>query len=249
MAGDPDDLSEEFDEEDAALLDEIDRDSEFWGDLQGKLEENNLALWQEVWLGGTLAAYHAGEKKAAQQLERQHNFLRLRGRRPAEPPREWSLEPNRSRKYFDERGLQFVKDLTDTDLTQLKSLIRENWNAGEEQFVRNIEDSPIADEARLKNIYRTETHVAHSAGAYQFAHESGAQFKQWLTAIDERTCELCADMDGQVRPIDQPYDNGQMYAEGHPGCRCTDLYFIESKYQDEELTEEEAAAAAEEEEA
>jgi SPP1 gp7 family putative phage head morphogenesis protein len=44
--------------------------------------------------------------------------------------------------------------------------------------------------------------------------------REWLTARDERTCLLCAPLNGETAPIDGPFSNGVFMPPLHPNCRC-----------------------------
>jgi len=68
---------------------------------------------------------------------------------------------------------------------------------------------------RATLIARTETLRAHNEGRMVFYREVGVSHVEWLTAHDERTCPVCAPLDGKVFPI------GESPNMPHPACRCT----------------------------
>jgi len=86
---------------------------------------------------------------------------------------------------------------------------------------------------RAETIARTETVAASNGG--RIAGIRGMQDagmlrgatieKIWVTAIDERTCDLCAPLDGEVVSIDVPFRGSEEliveYPPLHPRCRCT----------------------------
>ena len=86
---------------------------------------------------------------------------------------------------------------------------------------------------RAETIARTETVAAANGG--RIAGIRGMQDagmlrgatieKIWVTAIDERTCDLCAPLDGEVVSIDSPFQGSEEliveYPPLHPRCRCT----------------------------
>ena len=91
---------------------------------------------------------------------------------------------------------------------------------------------------RAENIARSETIYASNAGAEQGYIQSGVcEGKKWLTAIDERTCDLCLDMDGRTAILGSSFDIESLkedygwtfdYTDGemphpplHSRCRCT----------------------------
>lgn len=82
--------------------------------------------------------------------------------------------------------------------------------------------------ARAKRIARTETMGAMNAGQLESFRqardagllESGAG-KEWIVALDDDLCEICAPMDKEVVPVDDDFSNGLPYPPAHPNCRCT----------------------------
>ena len=82
--------------------------------------------------------------------------------------------------------------------------------------------------ARAKTIARTEIQIAQNEGrmeGYRQADEAGyidpASMKMWITAPDERTCDICAPLDGQVVPWNGLFSIGLEKPIVHPNCRCT----------------------------
>ena len=70
---------------------------------------------------------------------------------------------------------------------------------------------------RNQLIARTETMYACNYGLIEGYKSMGVTQVKWLTADDERTCEMCLDMDGEVFDID---DFPTPPASTHPACRC-----------------------------
>jgi len=189
-------------------------DPGLWLDLKEQLTENNQTLWALLWGAGVWAAFNSGEKRASEEIG-------------AEWVPELSLP--RSKQYFLEHGLQFVTNMTEVDIAHLKNLIRENWGKNEREFKKNIEASKICAPSRLALIHRTEIHASHEGGAFRFALDNGAQWKQWHATGDKRTREAHMLLNGQVRPITQPFNNSEMVPSS-PNCRCWLEYFTESPY-------------------
>jgi HK97 family phage portal protein len=79
---------------------------------------------------------------------------------------------------------------------------------------------------------RTEVSEAAGFGQHEAAKQSGAvTTKQWISSRDDRVRETHADIDGEVKALDEPYSNGLMYpgdASGSPEeviqCRCVEAY-------------------------
>jgi SPP1 gp7 family putative phage head morphogenesis protein len=82
--------------------------------------------------------------------------------------------------------------------------------------------------ARAKTIARTEIQIAQNEGrmeGYRQAEAAGyidpATMKMWITAPDERTCDICAPLDGEVVPWLGTFSIGLEKPIVHPNCRCT----------------------------
>lgn len=86
-------------------------------------------------------------------------------------------------------------------------------------------DSLIKKRAQM--IARTENAIAQNQGRLQGwkqANDSGlvdpASYKMWITAGDERTCDICAPMDGEIVPWLGTFSIGVEMPIVHPNCRC-----------------------------
>lgn len=77
-------------------------------------------------------------------------------------------------------------------------------------------------ERRAKMIVRTETMRAVNQGAVERYKEGGINRVEFLTVADERTCEECEGLDGQVFDIDNAPDMPR-----HINCRCILIPTIE----------------------
>jgi SPP1 gp7 family putative phage head morphogenesis protein len=85
---------------------------------------------------------------------------------------------------------------------------------------------------RAQTIARTETVDAHTKGledSWQLAKEGGfmppGTEKVWQAMMDDRTSEICEELDGEAVPIDQPFVSNivgdVMRPPAHPNCRST----------------------------
>lgn len=89
---------------------------------------------------------------------------------------------------------------------------------------------------RANAIARTESIRAANAGqleAWRQAREQGlldgAQ-REWQATGDDRDCDVCDGLDGEVVAFDEPFSNGDMHPPEHPHCRCT----VKLKFQKKE---------------
>jgi len=85
---------------------------------------------------------------------------------------------------------------------------------------------------RGENIARTEVRRAQERGtsiAFETAKANGmlglGTVRRWITAMDDRTCPICAPLDKQTAPIGKPFPGGIMEPPAHPNCRCTVALF------------------------
>jgi SPP1 gp7 family putative phage head morphogenesis protein len=77
-------------------------------------------------------------------------------------------------------------------------------------------------------IARTEIQIAQNEGrmeGYRQADEAGyvdpESMKIWITAPDERTCDICAPLNGEIVPWNGLFSIGLQHPTVHPNCRCT----------------------------
>jgi len=81
---------------------------------------------------------------------------------------------------------------------------------------------------RAIRIARTEISAATNAGRYLSWIEADERdllpagtTKRWITARDERTCPVCAPMNGFEIAWTIPFSTGDQMPPAHPNCRCT----------------------------
>lgn len=79
---------------------------------------------------------------------------------------------------------------------------------------------------RAERIVRTEIINAASAGHQAALEAAGAEIpglkRQWDATLDARTSHICETLNGQVRPIDQPFNYAGREVSrppAHPNCR------------------------------
>lgn len=91
---------------------------------------------------------------------------------------------------------------------------------------------------RSRTIARTETLWANNMGrsrVWVAARDTGLltteAVRRWSTSRDERTCPICAPMNGALAPLDGYWTlpNGkqvQIPNESHPNCRCSPILWV-----------------------
>jgi hypothetical protein len=83
---------------------------------------------------------------------------------------------------------------------------------------------------RATRIARTESTSSYNAGSLAALSDEGVTHKEWVATNDSRTRRTHRDADGQVRPIDEPFEVGRsrLQMPGDPrgsareviNCRC-----------------------------
>lgn len=83
-----------------------------------------------------------------------------------------------------------------------------------------------------ERIARTETHTAQGEAAHGVIDDN-SDYRQWITAEDDRVRDSHADMQGEIVRSGDPYSNGLMYPGDMSGdieewisCRCVEVAFI-----------------------
>lgn len=100
------------------------------------------------------------------------------------------------------------------------------------EIARNIASWGRIPKNNAMRIARTEAHRIQcraSMDACEKAKSKGADIvKQWDAALDKRTRESHAQVDGEIRELDEPFSNGLMYPGDPDGsaaevinCRCS----------------------------
>jgi SPP1 gp7 family putative phage head morphogenesis protein len=82
---------------------------------------------------------------------------------------------------------------------------------------------------RATMIARTEIQIAQNEGRQEGWNQAAEQGyvdaesqKMWIIAQDERTCDVCVELDGEIVPWDGTFSSGhETPGRVHPNCRCT----------------------------
>lgn len=83
---------------------------------------------------------------------------------------------------------------------------------------------------RAETIAVTEMAYAYNYGQQAYMEQCikdgliGGARKKWMTAFDERVCEVCGKLDGEEAEMDAPFSIGVPVPPAHPRCRCTVNY-------------------------
>jgi SPP1 gp7 family putative phage head morphogenesis protein len=82
---------------------------------------------------------------------------------------------------------------------------------------------------RATMIARTEIQIAQNEGRQEGWNQAAEQGyvdveaqKMWVIAEDERTCDICVELDGEIVPWNETFSSGhETPGRVHPNCRCT----------------------------
>jgi SPP1 gp7 family putative phage head morphogenesis protein len=184
--------------------------------LRYLFSEKNKALWNKLWDIIGARAFTAGYVKS-------HVKFGL----PGEAPKYEDIKSLRNpdaKSYFENRGLEFINDLTETDMTRLRAALASGKGLGEKKFAKIYAKDFSFSPERLKLIYTNEVHIGNRVAQTDAAMKAGKSTKTWIALGDEVTCPICGKMNGQTVSINSSYSNGEMVAHAHPRCRCIDIY-------------------------
>jgi SPP1 gp7 family putative phage head morphogenesis protein len=108
--------------------------------------------------------------------------------------------------------------------------LRKEGMRANEALKRAMNYAATAHRARAQSIARTELVSAFNRGAHESILQAQQQGyiskvkKRWLTAEDERVCDVCGPMDGIAVGQDEDFPGGYDLPGAHPMCRCVVVY-------------------------
>uniref|UniRef100_A0A6M3M6I0 Putative portal protein n=1 Tax=viral metagenome TaxID=1070528 RepID=A0A6M3M6I0_9ZZZZ len=159
------------------------------------------------------------------------------------PEREFDMKDKDVEMFLDTQVIKFSSEVNRTTNKRIRQELKEGISKGEGVDLLRKRIELVFEEAtkeRALMIARTETARAAGFGTVEAYRQSGVvSGKQWLTAFDERTCEWCGAMNGEIVELDDNYfekgdvftgrDGGKLdvgygavdYPPLHPNCRCT----------------------------
>lgn len=156
--------------------------------------------------------------------------------------------------YTDSKISKKLYEKLGEDVAFLKKRIANNLSRGiatadsYSHIARNIAADSNVGFNRAMRIARTEGHRIQAQSAFDAQHkakEKGADVvKQWDAALDKRTRESHARVDGEIRELDEKFSNGLMYPGDSKGgaaevvnCRCALLQRAKWALDEDELEE------------
>lgn len=160
------------------------------------------------------------------------------------------LSQKRAAQFLKTDGVAFIKSANETTRNKLKDELAEGLLKGEsidelKNRVEKIFENAIGPRSEM--IARSEVLRATNFATEETYRQSGVvEGKEWLTALDERTCPFCQEMDGKIVDVSENYfDKGDIFNVGgekldisysnvaypplHISCRCTLIPVIATK--------------------
>ena len=163
------------------------------------------------------------------------NVLAERGRRVLQElgiRDELDLRTDPVAEWLEEEGL-ILKNINEYTKERLVATLGEGITKGEgvtELTERVKEVFAIADTSRAEKIARTETlRAANFATLESYRQSNVVEGKEWVTALDERTCPYCAPMNGKIVALGEQFETGLDLVDSppvHPNCydKDTEIY-------------------------
>lgn len=127
---------------------------------------------------------------------------------------------------------QWAKAVTNFEKKEFDRLVKSGIKEATAR-ARAIERSTrYADSLKSKRatmIARTEIQIAQNEGRQEGWNQAAEQGyvdveaqKMWVIAQDERTCDICNELDGEIVPWNETFSSGhETPGRVHPNCRCT----------------------------
>jgi len=125
---------------------------------------------------------------------------------------------------------QWAKAVTEFEKKEFARLVRQGDKPERALIKAQERASRYSDSLKSKRatmIARTEIQIAQAEGreegwrqASQEGFISSDTRRMWVTAQDERTCELCGPLDGEIVGFDEIFSIGLKSPIVHPNCRC-----------------------------
>ncbi len=177
--------------------------------------------------------------KAQQKLAKLHRMILTATAKPplARAGIAWDITHPLSQQLLDATGARTGERLGNTVQPVLQKIVGEAYAQGlpvpdAADLIRAQIGEAAPGQAQM--LARTDLNSLSNGGSQMAAEMIGVGYKQWLTAEDDRVRETHAEADGQIVPIDQPFDVGGE-ALDYPGdpsgsdeevcnCRCTLIY-------------------------
>jgi len=144
--------------------------------------------------------------------------------------------------FLEMEATKYIAGINETTRRALQAELAEGVEAGESipELAKRV--SAVFEQAkgpRSTVIARTEVVRASNFGNFEAMRQAAVEQKEWLATRDERVRDEHLAMDGQVKPVDQPFVAPSGQEAMYPGdfgvagldvnCRCTVLPVVGGK--------------------
>lgn len=135
-----------------------------------------------------------------------------------------------SLEFLDNYTFDLVKNLSQDMEGKLNQTLRRAAIDGKgiTQIQQEISDNLNIEINRAETIARTEMQRMGNYGRLNAYRDAGIEKVEWLAVIDDRTSQICRNLNGQVQKVGELFKttvNGKdvrvMSAPAHPNCRST----------------------------
>jgi SPP1 gp7 family putative phage head morphogenesis protein len=129
------------------------------------------------------------------------------------------LPPERAAmQKIKDRNMMEIQGMTDELAKRMSRSLVDGFENGEtiNLLIRRVRTETDFSNQRAEVIARTETMRAVNGAAWDRYKQYGVEQVEWLTALDDRQCDECEELNGKIFPIDEAPD-----LPVHPNCRCT----------------------------
>lgn len=136
---------------------------------------------------------------------------------------DWTLANDAAATWAESLGTQLAGDLAKVTTPRIQALIGTWIRDGRpfQDLIQNIQSGYFYSESRARSIAVTEVTRAYAEGNMAAWRESRViQARRWNTATDEIVCPICRPLNGQIKPLGEPFGPGTDNPPAHVRCRC-----------------------------
>ena len=127
---------------------------------------------------------------------------------------------------------QWAKAVTNFEKKEFDRLVKSGIKEATARIRATERATRYSDSLKSKRatmIARTEIQIAQNEGRQEGWNQAAKEGyvdvesqKMWIIAQDERTCDICSELDGEIVPWDGTFSSGdETPGRVHPNCRCT----------------------------
>ena len=138
-------------------------------------------------------------------------------------PHGYEIDNSTYQDILGDRENYIINSVDSTTKDWIVNTIQEGKTNGlsNDQIAQQISDAyPDIAQSRADTIANTEVANASMTAELSTYSDQGVEKKMFVTSEDAEVDEECADMDGEIVGVDEPFSSGDMAPPIHPNCRC-----------------------------